>query len=501
MIIFKNKLVNYCFLFALVAFAIYTRYWGLMLKPIHFDESINGWFLDQISKTGYFKYDPSNYHGPLFFYIEYAFQKFFSVSLWSLRFVTTTFSFLLVVLFAFQKDRKANVLAFLLAVSTSSIFYGRSGIHESLFVFLSLVGWWILIENDKENFGLGVSCLILATAVKETWVLQAFAAIFAFLFSGLWKNLLVNFRNALQTSQTSKNLMWILAGLMMWIICFSAGFRHPKGLFDFFVAFMPWAKTGVQGSGHDKVWSYWLELIFKNDLIVFLSMIWTAQIFFLRKMVSQKTIWMAIFAWVHFVMYSVIPYKTPWCVISIAWPFLWLASDLLTQEISGSKSKNSRARFVYQSRAWWFFLVAAIVPASKIYDATLREPIDLKNPYVYVNGTESMRQFHLALQESNLIHDKDQIAQISLNEYWPYPWILREWHLNLNKIKERFDASASIYACELSDRDFVEANLVGKFYRMQFATRQDTLDSIVYVKENIAKPFLRISGTWIGESH
>ena len=38
-------------------------------KPIHFDEGINGWFSMKMNQMGFYKYDPQNYHGPLYFYL------------------------------------------------------------------------------------------------------------------------------------------------------------------------------------------------------------------------------------------------------------------------------------------------------------------------------------------------------------------------------------------------------------------------------------------------
>ena len=50
---------------AIVLIAVFLRVWLIEIKPAHFDEGINGWFADQMRATGYHKYDPTNYHGPL----------------------------------------------------------------------------------------------------------------------------------------------------------------------------------------------------------------------------------------------------------------------------------------------------------------------------------------------------------------------------------------------------------------------------------------------------
>src|SRR4051812_30938138 len=58
----------------IVAFAAALRFFLLGMKPPHFDEGINGWFVDQMVKNGFYRYDPTNYHGPLHFYILFVCQ-------------------------------------------------------------------------------------------------------------------------------------------------------------------------------------------------------------------------------------------------------------------------------------------------------------------------------------------------------------------------------------------------------------------------------------------
>src|SRR3954471_2048133 len=69
----------------IVGFAAILRFLLLGMKPAHFDEGINGWFVDQMVKNGFYKYDPSNYHGPLHFYVLFLFKALFGRNIWALR--------------------------------------------------------------------------------------------------------------------------------------------------------------------------------------------------------------------------------------------------------------------------------------------------------------------------------------------------------------------------------------------------------------------------------
>src|SRR5438045_4403457 len=57
----------------------------LGMKPPHFDEGINGWFVDQVMHNGFYRYDPTNYHGPLHIYVLLLSESLLGRSLWALR--------------------------------------------------------------------------------------------------------------------------------------------------------------------------------------------------------------------------------------------------------------------------------------------------------------------------------------------------------------------------------------------------------------------------------
>src|SRR5471032_1783048 len=69
----------------IVALGALLRLFLLGIKPPHFDEGINGWFVDQMVKNGFYKYDPTNYHGPLHFYVLFLSQTLLGRNVWALR--------------------------------------------------------------------------------------------------------------------------------------------------------------------------------------------------------------------------------------------------------------------------------------------------------------------------------------------------------------------------------------------------------------------------------
>src|SRR5437016_14496941 len=65
-----NALESDWMFWGILGLAAVLRILFLGIKPPHFDEGINGWFVDQMVKDGFYRYDPTNYHGPLHFYIQ-----------------------------------------------------------------------------------------------------------------------------------------------------------------------------------------------------------------------------------------------------------------------------------------------------------------------------------------------------------------------------------------------------------------------------------------------
>ena len=136
----------------IIALGAFLRLLLLAMKPPHFDEGINGWFVDQMTKNGFYKYDPTNYHGPLHFYVLFLSQTLFGRNLWALRLPVVLASiFCIRLCFRFEPFVGRNVTrwaALAMAVSPAFVFYGRYSIHEvwlllfSMFFILGALGLW-----------------------------------------------------------------------------------------------------------------------------------------------------------------------------------------------------------------------------------------------------------------------------------------------------------------------------------------------------------------------
>src|SRR5216683_7466637 len=171
----------------ILGLAVVLRFFLLGIKPPHFDEGINGWFVDQMVKNGFYKYDPTNYHGPLHFYVLLLSETLFGRNVWALRLPVVLVSIGCVWLaLKFEPLIGRNVSrlgALAMAVSPGFVFYGRYSIHEVwlvLFSMMFIVGLLGLWKFGTANYlwcaGMGVAGMILT---KETYIIHLACAALA----------------------------------------------------------------------------------------------------------------------------------------------------------------------------------------------------------------------------------------------------------------------------------------------------------------------------------
>src|SRR5947207_6486398 len=171
----------------IVGLAAALRFFLLGIKPPHFDEGINGWFVDQMVKNGFYRYDPTNYHGPLHFYVLFMSQTLLGRNIWALRLPVIIVSVVCVWLtLRFEPivgTRISRWAAVAMAVSPGFVFYGRYSIHEvwmqlsSMLLILGLLGMWRFgTRSYLWCAGMGLTGMILT---KETYVIHAACAALA----------------------------------------------------------------------------------------------------------------------------------------------------------------------------------------------------------------------------------------------------------------------------------------------------------------------------------
>jgi len=409
----------------ILGLAVFLRFFLLCIKPAHFDEGINGWFVDQVVRNGFYRYDPTNYHGPLHFYVLLLSQTLFGRNIWALRLPVVLVSIgcvWLALKFELLVGRTVSRLAALaMAVSPGFVFYGRYAIHEVwllLFTMMFILGLLGLWKRGTPGYlwcaGMGLAGMILT---KETYIIHLVCAVAAIpvLMVSNALNRLPDAKPARQTWTYVDLAMVIIVGAFAVIFFYSGTFFNWSGVKGLYLACKAWFQTGQAGHGHEKPWYYWLELMARYELPVLAGM---ALCLLCQAFKNLNLRYLAIYGMGTLVAYSYVPYKTPWCVINIVWPFLFTfgASVLLVP------TRYRRGVYVVSALLLCYSLGSSI---SLNY---FRCTTDTE-PYVYVqtyNDIFKLTKPLLKLAKRDPVYYQLTGHMIRSSVY-PLPWILGDF--------------------------------------------------------------------------
>jgi uncharacterized protein (TIGR03663 family) len=316
----------------IIGLAAFLRFFLLGIKPPHFDEGINGWFVDQVIKNGFYRYDPTNYHGPLHFYVLLLSQTLFGRNLWALRLPVVLVSIACVWLMMkfepFVGRTVSRMAALAMAVSPGFVFYGRYSIHEvwlvlfSLLFILGLLGLWKFgTPNYLWCTGMGLAGMILT---KETYVIHLGCALIAVPVLVVSNALdpLPDARRAKQTWDYFDLAVVLATGIAVVVFFYSGTFFHWSGVKGLYQAYTAWFATGHEGHGHEKPWHYWVsKLIVRYEWPVLAGLILCLSY---QRFKNVSLRYLAIYGVGTLIAYSIVQYKTPWCIVSFIWPFLFI---------------------------------------------------------------------------------------------------------------------------------------------------------------------------------
>jgi hypothetical protein len=226
----------------------------------------------------------------------------------------------------------SRLAALAMAVSPAFVFYGRYSIHEvwlllfSMLFILGLLGLW---KRGTVDYlwcaGMGFAGMILT---KETYIIHVGCALIAVVVTFV-SHLITPMPDAKPVRQTWTYFdffMVSVTGLAVIIFFYSGTFLNWPGVTGLWKCFEAWSKTGTQGAGHEKETLYWLELILRYELPVALGLVLCVACQMLRHVGLR---YLAIYGVGVLIAYSIVKYKTPWCMISIVWPFLFLFGSVI----------------------------------------------------------------------------------------------------------------------------------------------------------------------------
>ncbi|MFL6314919.1 MAG: flippase activity-associated protein Agl23 [Terriglobales bacterium] len=415
----------------------------LTQKPLHHDEGVNGMFLVNLFRTGYYHYDPSNYHGPSLYYlaviptaINNVFHWGHGLSTFAIRFVTACFGvgvvWLMLCLRRYLGSAAALAAAAFATVSPGFVFFSRYFIHEILFVFFSLgviAAWlWYRDTGKPRYLMLASASAAMLFATKETWIITAAVWLIAIPCTVFFLRLRNHAdeippllpEHELGKDARSRRKLYLQASALfaaISILLYSSFFTHPRGILDSVLTFTYWTKTGRTGI-YNREWSTYFFWLWQEEApILVLGLIGTGVALIRAR--SYLTVFCAFWSIGIFTAYSLVPYKTPWLALSIILPLAIMAGDLIGQ----TYQPGTRAfTVIIAGAAIGFSLYQAIDISFVNYD-------DDSYPYIYAH---TKRDFLGLVNEIDAIAaanpaKKEIGITVMSPEHWPLPWYLRDY--------------------------------------------------------------------------
>jgi len=480
-------------LIAIVVLAAAFRLVLLDLKAPHFDEGVNGWFADRLRETGHFAYDPTNFHGPWHFYTVFVSQELLGRNLWALRLPAVLASVLAIpVFFLFARwfgRNAARWAALAYAVSPAEVFYGRYSIHEAWFVLFTMLFTWgaIALWLERDRAGLWAAVLGLTGMIlnKETYIIHAGSLGIAALVFMAWQRVspldppLVR---AAARGWTKRNA-WTAAAVAIFLLVFfySGNFFHWGGLLGPFKALAVWTQTGTGGQGHAKeaydllpfLNYYWLALLARYEWPALAGLVWSVRYAWPSPAAPRL---LAILGGGVLLAYSLVPYKTPWCIISILWPwFLFFGAAV-------AAAKRNIVRWVAMA-----LVIASAVAAIRL---NFFRHEDDSEPYVYVQTYKAIGTLTDPLLALAAADPRAALTpgSIYLESYYPLPWMLGDFP-NIGyfggTVPKELPADAKFHVIEAEKAVEIRPRIGAGFKEFTFKLRSGKGECIVFFSPDL----------------
>lgn len=437
-----------------VVVALTLRLPRLGERPMHADEAVHAIKFVQLLDEGRYTYDPNEFHGPSLYYLTLPFvlaageQTGNEVTEATLRLVPLTFGAALILLLPLTGSllgRGATVAAaVLLAVSPAMVYYSRYFIHELLlvvFTWLWIAGGWRWWKNRRLPWLLlSGAALGLMHATKETFVFNLAVAAPALVIAWWWE------RRSMPAAPDVRGVfpalgLAALVALAVSVLFFTSFFTHEKGLLqgplDSIRTYVPWITRAGGESPHVHPWTFYFERllwwqhgegpVFTELLVAVLALVGMMAAF-TRRGLGEGTCtafvrFLALYTLALMAIYTVISYKTPWCLLG------WYHGVVLLAGV-GVAALWRWLRPVWAKVVLSLVLLAGVTHLSQqACRAAFTYAAEPANPWVYAHTSRDLLRLVKRVQGVAAQHPARASMVVKViapgGDYWPLPWYLR----------------------------------------------------------------------------
>ncbi len=492
-------------------------------RPLHQDESVQAVKTGELIDTGRYQYDPYEFHGPTLYFLTLpvawmsGVESFAQSRPLTFRLVPLIFGLGVILLFAMIVDGlgwAAAGAAGLTAISPAMAFYSLYYVQEMLLVFFGFVviaTGWRYVRSPRLGWALLCGAgLGLMHATKETCVLAYVAMAVALILGRIWTRR--EGERSEPVSATGRLRIHVVLGLVVAtatsIIFFSSFFTHARGPLDSILTYGHYlSRAGGQGtqSLHEHPWYYYLRMLafakygpgpwWSEGLILALALIGVIGI--VRKsgtdgMDLPLSRFMVIYTILITAMYSLIPYKTPWLMLSFLHGMILLAGIGLVVV----------ARWIPAGVPRWVMALVLLGLGAQLAAQAWRSNmhkvfnVDTRNPYVYAHSTHGPARLADRIEALAQLHPdgRGMLVRIVSDDYWPLPFYLRRmervgyWHSPQDLPPGPADAPVIITMPP--HEEALASRLEGR-YQVEFRGLRPEVLLVVYIDEELWKAYLK----------
>ena len=398
---------------------------------MHTDEAVHGVILGQMVETGAYRYNPVDSHGPTLYYLTWPLLRAMGVrdlvqmEAWQLRLVPALVGSAFVLSFGLWA-RELGAVAVISAgvyvlLAAPFVYYQRYFIHEALFVFLSLLLIWMawrFVIDGATRYGAGLGVVsggLFATKETAPLVIGALgvAAVLTWLTQAPRPSLLI------LKQRIGGALLAAALFEIVFVLFYTSFGSNPKGVPDAFHAIFRFAHRAT-GEGHEKPWWTYFAWIFAPG---FYSLPWSGWIVGILGPVGGYARWnlpvvrlLSFYTLATLVLYSLIPYKTPWLELNIVAPAILLAGVGMSALYGWTQQAGRPA----------FYLAGGICLVALGHETArlcFEDPADARNPLAYSPTVADIENLVTAVNAES--PDHNAYIQVVGDDYWPLPWYLR----------------------------------------------------------------------------
>lgn len=464
----------------------------LAVRPMHVDEAVHAWKLGDLIEKGEYRYNPIEYHGPTLNYLTLPIaaargqRSHAELDEVTLRLMPAICGILLVLSTMLLSDGlggwAAAAAALLTAISPAMTYYGRYYIME---VPLVLFTFLVIALGYRYARGGGLIACVLAGAAaglmyatKETWIF-AIAAMAAGLVAVRLSRRQASRADGPDAPSTPRERrLWnwrVLPALVVFVVVaglfFSSFLSNPKGLTDAVATYGYAASRAFGGSAeggnlHTHPWDFYLRSLFWADYpfggsdwgdtpfterlatALFGSPgrgpVWTEAFIGLLALVGMVAgaigrglgkgdrflvRFLSVYTLVLLAIYTVLPYKTPWCVLGPLHGMVLLAGVGAASLVRAMPRIGLRIAKVVMV----LILAAGMGHLAYLaYRTNFVEYVDRRNPWVYAHTLKGAARMCDRVMEVAAVAPDDRPVWIQVitpdeHDQWPLPWYLRRF--------------------------------------------------------------------------